>query len=80
MSDDATKDVETAVRLALGRRMKEALLSGDTAEARKWAARLQQAEDLVAANPPQEAPHADAPHRGMRPPAKKKDANGEWIN
>jgi hypothetical protein len=60
--------------------MKEALLAGDTAEAAKWAARLQEAEDLAAAYPSRKAPHADAPHKGVRPPAKRKATNGEWIN
>jgi len=80
MSDDATKDLEIAVKLALGTRMKEALLSGDTAEATKWATKLQEAEDLAAANPSPKALHADAPHKKVRPPIKKKDASGKWIN
>jgi hypothetical protein len=80
MSDDATKDLGIAVRLALGKRMKEALLLGDGAEAAKWAARLQEAEDLMAADPSGKAPHADAPRKGVQVPAESKTADGEWIN
>lgn len=81
MSNDAAKDVGIALKLALGKRMKEALLAGDTAEAAKWAAKLQAAEDLAVANPSRRAPQADAPQKNMRrPTAKSKDASGEWVN
>ncbi len=71
MSDYATKDLEIAVKLALGKRMKEALLSGDTAEATKWATKLQEAEDLAATNSSQRAPHGSAPKNKVRPPTNK---------
>lgn len=80
MSDDATRDVEIAVKLALGKRMKEGLLSGDTEEATRWVAKLQEAEDLVATNLPQKRPHGSAPQKKVRRPSKKKDASAKWIN
>jgi hypothetical protein len=80
MSNDAAKDVGIALKLALGRRMKEALLAGDTAEAAKWAAKLQAAEDDIAANPSPKARPADGRQKGVGPTAKSKDASGEWIN
>jgi hypothetical protein len=81
MSDNAARDVGIALKLVLGKRMKEALLAGNTEEAVKLAAKLQEAEDLEAANPSRRATQADAPQKNMRrPTAKSKDASGEWIN
>jgi hypothetical protein len=80
MSNDAAKDVGIALKLVLGKKMKEALLSGDTAEATRLAAKLQAAEDVVATNPSQKTPDASAPKKTMRPPSKSKDAGGGWIN
>ena len=80
MSDDMTKDLETSLKLTIAKRMKEALLSGETEEAKKWAAKLQEAEDLVAKISSQKSPNADASHKKVRPPIKKEDASGKWIN
>jgi hypothetical protein len=60
--------------------MKEALLAGNTEEAKKWAAKLQSAENDIAANPSPNARPADARQKGVPPTGKSKDASGEWIN
>ncbi len=78
MSDDVVKDLEVALKLVLGKKMKEALLSSDIEEAKRCAAELQKAEDLVAANPSRQPEHGTAPQKPRRL-TKKKDANGEWI-
>ena len=80
MSDDAAKDLEIALKLVLGKQMKEALLAGDTEKATKLAAELQEAEDLVEADPSQKATHASAAQKRVRPSSKSKDAGGRWIN
>jgi len=80
MSNDAAKDVGIALKLVLGKKMKDALLAGDTAEAAKLAAKLQETEDLAAANPSQETTHASAAQKRVRPSSKNKDADGRWIN
>jgi hypothetical protein len=80
MSDDATKDLEIAVRLAFARQMKEALLSGDTEGAKKLAEELQEVEDQAAANPSRKSLHADAAPGKAKRPVKNKDASGKWIN
>lgn len=80
MSDDATKDLEIALRLLLGKQMKEAVLSGDTAEATKLAVKLEEVEDLAAADAPRKAPQRSAARSEATQPVKSKDASGSWIN
>lgn len=79
MSDDVTKDVEIALRLLLGKRMEEALSSNNIEEAKGWAAKLKEAEDLVATMSSQNAVQRNAQVRKATA-LRGKSANGEWIN